>query len=300
MPQSTTRSALVLAGYSLLGLGLSLLVLYRRDLSVEVEGSRRLGRRAARRAGPSGKPRAQPRREGLPRATNWGPAWARLVRAHLFQVGRTALVRIGAMVSVLSPLALWGIGRAMEASGFEQQLFGPAPKGVPPLGFAVGLLMVGPLATVIGLLAVGNELSLGMRRALLSRGVSRLQAIVAQSLALLLVLAAVLAVATLATWIAGGSVAGNWAVAPAARTVLVGLLSASAYLAAVQLGGALAGSGLGAMAFGFALLAADWLAVLAPSAIVAAPPVLSSLARYSIVSCAFSLAGAWPAVPCTA
>ncbi len=284
MPHSAAYSALVLVGFTLLGLGLSLLVLYRRDLSADVEGT---GWLRTRRAGP----RPRRRRDRLPLGTGWGPLWVRLVRAHQFQVGRTSLVRIGAIVALFFPLTLWGIARAMEASGFAYQLFAAGPEGEAPLGVVVGLMMVGPLVTVVGLLAVSNELSLGTRRVTLTRGVSRLQAIVAQSLALALVVGAALTVAMSVTWLAGGLVAGNWAVAPAARTLLVGVLAAGAYLAAVQLGGALTGSGAGAMLFGLGFLVADWLAILVPSATLGAPGFLSSLARYSVVFCAFSLAG---------
>ena len=291
MPHSALYSALLLAGYTLLGLGLSLLVVYGRDVTEGVESKKGLWHLVAPRADRRGESRPRRRRDRLPFGTGRGPLLARLVRAHLFQVGRTTLVKIGAMVSLLFPLTLWGMARAMEASGFENLLFSVGPQGGAPLGFVVGLLMVGPLVTVVSLLAVSNELSLGTRRAALTRGVSRLQAITAQSLALVLILGAVLAVAVFVTLLIGATVAGTWYVASAALTILVGVLAAGAYLAAVQLGGALTRSALGAMLFGLGCLVADWLVILAPSIVTGEPAFLADLARYSVVSCAFSLAG---------
>ena len=107
----------------------------------------------------------------------------------------------------------------------------------------------------------------------------------------MLILGAVLAVAVFATLLIGATVAGTWYVASAALTTLVGVLAAGAYLAAVQLGGALTRSALGAMLFGLGCLVADWLVILAPSIVAGEPAFLADLARYSVVSCAFSLAG---------
>lgn len=291
MPHSAGHSALLLAGYTLLGLGLSLLVLHGRDLTEEVEGKGWLRQRVAPRGDRTEATRSGRGQARLPLGTGRGPAVIRLARAHLFQMGRTALVKIGAAVALLFPLTLWAAGRALEALGFEELLFSPGPDGGAPLAFLVGLLLVGPLATVIGLLAVSNELSLGTRRVVVARGISRAQAIVAQSLALMLVLGATLAPATGFTWLIGGLLSGTWRVAPAALTILVSVLAAGVYLAAVQLGAAVSRSIAGAMLFGLGFLAADWLVILAPSVVARVPAIPSGLARYSVVTCAFALAG---------
>jgi ABC-type transport system involved in multi-copper enzyme maturation permease subunit len=292
MPHSPIYSASLLAGCTLLGLGLSLVVVYARDVTDGAEDESRVWSLVVPWAAWLRRPRLLRRGERLPSATGRGSLLIRLVRAYLFQVGRTRLLRAGAMASLLFPLALWGIAEAMDASGFENLLFSPGPGRGAPLGFVVGLLLVGPLVTVVSLLAVSNDLSLGTRRAMLARGVSRLQAIAGQSLALMLVLGGVVIVVAFATLLIAVAVTGTWYVGPAAQTVLVGVLATGAYVAAVQVGGAVTGSAAGTMLFGFGFLVADWLTILAPTIVSAEPSFLSNLFRYSVVSCAFSLAGA--------
>jgi ABC-type transport system involved in multi-copper enzyme maturation permease subunit len=253
MPRLVLRSSLVLAVYALLGLGLSILVVYRRDMTEVVQGTMwRLGS-AKRRARPV-RGRARPRPDTLPMWTGKGPVLVRLVRADTFKTGRTSLVKIGAVVSLLFPLTLWLVARGLKATGFQDVLFSAGPEGGPPMAVSISLLLVGPLAAVVGILAVSNELTLGTRRAELARGVTRLQTIVGQSLALMLVLAT------------------------------------GAYLGAAQAGGALTRSPLGAMVFGLGFLLADWLAILAPTLMIEEPGPLLELGRYAVFANTFGLA----------
>jgi len=283
-PVSISLSALVLAAYTLLGLGLSILIAHRRDVTEVVAGKKRWFGFARRRAGP------RPRPDKLPRWTGKGPMVVRLVRADIFKLGRTSLVKIGAVVALIFPLALWGAAAMTKAAGLNDVLFSPGAEGNAPMAYAVSLLMVGPLATVIGVLAVGNELNLGTRRVELTRGVTRLQTIVAQSLALMLTLGAVLAFLMAVTLLIGANVAGNWPLGDAALTVLVGTLAAGAYIGAAQVGGALTRSALGAMAFGLLFLVADWFAILAPTLMIDDPGVLLDLGRYAVFATTFALA----------
>ena len=276
MPRPPSHSALVLAGFVAVGLGLSLLVLYRRDVTVVVQGRKRRAR--ARR------------RDTLPALTGLGPILARLVRAHLFKMGRTALPKIGLAVSLLFPLALWGIAKALKATGFQDVLFGARPEGGNPMAMSIGLLVVGPLATVIGALAVSNELSLGTRRAELTRAVTRLQTIAGQSLALVLTIGTLYAIVMAVTLLLGAETSGAWHLRSAAMSVLIAALAAGAYVGAVQVGGALTRSPLGAMAFGLAFLLADWFGILTPTLMIDNPGPLLDLGRLTVFANTFALA----------
>ncbi len=273
----------------LLGLGLSILVVYRRDVTEVVQGARwRLGF-AKRRARPE-RGDARPRPDTLPMWTGKGPVLVRLVRAHTFKTGRTSLVKIGAVVSLLFPLTLWLVARGLKATGFQDVLFSAGLEGGPPMAVSISLLLVGPLATVVGILAVSNELSLGTRRAELTRGVTRLQTIVAQSLALMLVLGAVLTFLMVVTLSIGAIVAGTWPLGDAALTVAVGTLATGAYIGAAQVGGALTRSPAGGDGFGLGFLLADWLAILAPTLMIEDPGPLLDLGRYAVFANTFGLA----------
>ncbi len=275
MPRPALHSALVLAGYVVLGLGLSLLVLYRRDVTVVVQGRKR---------------RARARGDRQPFLTGSGPIMARLVRAHLFKMGRTALPKIGLAVSLLFPLALWGVAKALQATGFQDVLFGTGPEGGNPMAMSISLLVVGPLATVIGALAVSNELSLGTRRAELTRAVTRLQSIAGQSLALVLTIGTLYAIVMAVTVVLGAETSGTWHVGSAAMSVLIAALATGAYVGAVQIGGALTRSPLGAMAIGLVFLLADWFAILTPTLMLDNPGSLLDLGRLTVFANTFALA----------
>jgi ABC-type transport system involved in multi-copper enzyme maturation permease subunit len=281
MPRPALHSALVLAGYVALGLGLSLLVLYRRDVTVVVQGRKRRGRARGDRARP---------RDALPTLTGSGPILARLGRAHLFKMGRTALPKIGLAVSLLFPLVLWGVTKALKATGFQDVIFGTGPEGGSPMAMSISLMVVGPLATVIGALAVSNELSLGTRRAELTRAVTRLQTIAGQSLALVLTIGVLYAIVMAVTVLLGVETSGEWHVGSAAMSVLIAALATGAYVGAVQIGGAMTRSPLGAMAFGLVFLLADWFAILTPTLMIDNPGSLLDLGRLTVFANTFALA----------
>jgi ABC-type transport system involved in multi-copper enzyme maturation permease subunit len=287
--RSVLCSALVLAGFTLVGLGISLWVVYRRDVTEAVVDGTGWSGFARRRALPGGR-LIRGQRGTLPVWTGRGPLLVRLVRAHLFKAGRTSLVKIGLIVSLLFPLALWGSARAMDAAGFEDALFSAGPDGVSPLAIAMTLLVVGPLATVIASLAVSNELSLGTRRAELTRGVTRQQAIVAQSLALMLTIGVLFALLMAVVLALGAEASGAWAFGSAALAVLVAILAAGAYVGAVQIGGALTRSPLGAMLFGIGFLVTDWFGILTPTLMMDDPSLLLELGRYAVFANTFALA----------
>jgi ABC-type transport system involved in multi-copper enzyme maturation permease subunit len=289
VPRSPLCSALVLAGFTLLGLGISVWVVYRRDVTEVVEGKERWSGFAGHRARPEGR-RSPGQQDRLPAWTGRGSLLARLVRTHFFKAGRTSLVKIGLIVSLLVPLALWGSAKAMDATGLEDALFGAGPEGGSPLAIAVTLLVVGPLATVIASLAVSNELSLGTRRAELTRGVTRLQTIVAQSLALMLTIGVLFALLMAVVLALGAEMTGTWSIGSAALAVLVAILAAGAYVGAVQIGGALTRSPLGAMLFGIGFLVADWFGFLTPTLMMDDPGLLLELGRYAVFANTFALA----------
>lgn len=289
MPHSALYSALVLASYTLLGLCLSVLIVYRRDVTEVVQGKKGLFGLARGRARPA-EARGRRARERLPTWTGRGPLLVRLGRAHMLRIGRTSLVKIGAAVSLLFPLTLWWVSRASQAAGLQDVLFSPSSEGGSPMAFAISLMMVGPLATVFAILVVSQDLTLGTRRAELTRGVSRLQTIVAQSLALALILGAAFTLLMVVTLFIGASVAGTWAVKDAAVTILVSLLGAGIYVGAVQIGGAVTGTPLGAMLFGLGFLVADWLAILTPTLMIEDPGLLLNLGRHAVFANTFALA----------
>jgi ABC-type transport system involved in multi-copper enzyme maturation permease subunit len=290
LPNPVAYSGLLLAAYTLAGLGGSMVLVYRRDMTEVVEGKARMWGQATRRARPDGKVQVRANRSSLPAFHTGWPLLVRLARAQLFKLRRSALVRIGALVSLFFPLALWGIGRALEASGFENLLFGLTPVQPAPLAFVVGLLVVGPLAAVVSALAVSNDLALGTRRAELVRGVRRPQAVIGQSLGLIFTLGGILSLTMLCIMLVGAAVAGSWYLAPAAITTIVGLLATVPYIAAVQVGGALTGGSWGALLFGLGFLVADWLALLAPTMALGRPGTVAELSSYSVSACTLALA----------
>ncbi|MCL7451781.1 MAG: hypothetical protein M8467_01900 [Anaerolineae bacterium] len=290
LPKPVAYSGLLLAVYTFAGLGGSVALVYRRDVTDVVEGRARLWGLVPRRARYRGEPRFSGRQSRLPSARTGWPLLVRLTRAHLFKLGRTALVRIGTLVSLFFTLTLWSLGRATEASGFEDLLFKVAPGGSAPLAFVVGLLIVGPLATVVGALAISSELALGTRRAELARGISRSQAIVGQSLGLITMLGGILALTTALIVLIGAQVSSTWYLAPAATTAIAGLLATSPYVAAIQVGGALTGGSWGALLFGLGFLVADWLALLAPTITLGDPGLIARASSYSPIACTLALA----------
>ncbi len=264
MPHSAAQSALVLAAGTLLSLGLSILIVHRRDVTEVVPTKNRLFHLAKHRTHP-----VKGRGLSLPGTRmSWidkRPLLVRLTGVHLFRIGRTSLVRIGLLVSLLFPFALWGLAKALAASGFEDSLFGAGPQGNAPLAIVFSLMVLGPLATVVAILAVGNELSLGTRRAELTRGVSRVQAITTQSLALVLSVGGLFALLMMVVLVLGAGASGSWPLSSAVLSILVAILATGAYVGAIQMGGALTRSPLGATLFGLGFLVADWFAILAPT-----------------------------------
>lgn len=290
LPNPAARSALILAAYTAGALGLTAYVLYRRDVTEVVSGKARLWGRAARQRKQGRTPRPAAAAERLPAGTGHGPLLARLVRAHLFAVGRTSLVKIGVGVSLFFSLVLCGVSRLTVASGFGDILFSTGGGGERPLAFVVSLLVVGPLATVLGILAVSNGLVLGIRRGELTRGVSRGQAIVGQSAALAIILSGVLALMLAVTLLVGAGTAGTWHLLPASVALAAGVVAAAAYLGPIQAGGALTRSSAGVMLFGLGFLVADWLCLLAPAVASGDLGLLPNLARYSVALCTLSAA----------
>jgi ABC-type transport system involved in multi-copper enzyme maturation permease subunit len=290
LPNPAVRSALILAAYTAGALGLAAYILYRRDVTEVVTGRTRLWGLTARARRRRWTPRTSASAPRLPPGTGRGPLVVRLARAHLFVVGRTSLVKVGVGVSLFFALVMWGVSRLTVASGFGDILFGTGAGGERPLAFVVSLLVVGPLATVLGVLAISNGLVLGIRRGELSRGVLRAQAIVGQSVALVTVLGGVLALMLAATVLAGASASGTWYLLPAGAALATGLLAAVAYLGPIQAGGALARSGIGAMLFGLGFLVVDWLCLMVPAVVGGDPGFLPDLARYSVAMCTLSVA----------
>jgi hypothetical protein len=170
-------------------------------------------------------------------------------------------------------------------------VFGSGGDGGSPLAMSISLLVVGPLATVVGILAVSNELSLGTRRAELTRSVTPLQAIVAQSLALVLTIGVMFAIVLGVTLLLGVQTSGIWHIGGAMRAVLIASLAAGAYIGVVQVGGALTRSPLGVTIFGLSFLLADWFAILTPTLMMDDPGTLLELGSYAVFANMFALAG---------
>ncbi len=288
-PRSVLYSALVLAGYVVSGLGLAILVVYRRDLTEAAQRGEDRPRLFQRRTLPE-RAHARSRQEERSIRSSNGPIVLRLIRAHLFKMSHTALPKIAVVVSLLFPLALWGVAKALRATGLQDVVFGSGPEGGGPLAMPISLLVVGPLATVVGILAVSNELTLGTRRAELSRAVTRLQTIAGQSLALVLVIGVVFAIVIVVTLILGAETSGTWHLGSAVLAVLVAVLASGTYIGAVQVGGALTRSPLGVAAFGLGFLAADWFAIVAPTMTMEIPGGLLALGRYAIFANMFAIA----------
>lgn len=297
LPNPAVRSALILAAYTAGALGLAAYVLYRRDVTEVVRGKARLwGLARRRKQDRTPRPTAAPSHAAarLPAGTGRGPLLVRLVRAHLFAVGRTSLVKIGVGVSLLFALVLCGVSRLTIASGFGDILFRTGAGGERPLAFVVSLLIVGPLATVLGILAVSNGLVLGLRRGELARGVSRGQAIAGQSSALAIILGGVLALMLAVTLLVGAGTVGTWHLAPAGVVLAAGVVAAAAYLGPIQAGGALTRSAAGVMLFGLGFLVADWVCLMAPAVAGGDLGLLADLARYSVAMCTLSVAASGP------
>jgi hypothetical protein len=108
----------------------------------------------------------------------------------------------------------------------------------------------------------------------------------AQNLALILTVGGAFVVIMAASLAVGAAVAGTWYVKGALLVTLVAMLAAGAYLAVVQVGGALTRSPVGAMLFGLGFLVFDWASLLTGS-----QGGLAKLARYTVIAWSFSLAG---------
>jgi ABC-type transport system involved in multi-copper enzyme maturation permease subunit len=295
LPSPAARSAVILAGYTAGALGLCTYILYRRDVTEVVVTNGRL-RRLVARPRRSGRPSPAGARvaAATPVATGHGPLLVRLVTVHLLAIRRMLLVRVGVIVVLAFAFVLWGISRLVVASGFGDTLYATGAGSERPLVFAYSLLVVGPLATVLGVRAVGEALELGVRRGELARGLSRAEAIVGQSVALAIALGGLLAVMLAATMLAALSMTGIWHLEATLMSLAAGVMAAGAYLGTVQIGGALTRSGAGATLFGLGFLLADWLCLLAPSFGADGAGLLPALARYSVTICALSIGWGGP------
>lgn len=278
LPRLPATAALVLAAYTVLAAGLAMLIVYRRDM-VEVTAG---PSRRVRQAGRAG--RAPARHLA---GTGRGPVVFRLAYAHVRVLSHTSLVKISAIVGLLFLLALWAMASALPDPGF---LFRRQPGAGSPLALAATLLLLGPLAAVISILSVANDVGYGTRRAQLVRGVTRLQAAAGQSLALLAVLAVLAAGLLVAALAVSGWVSGELSVSGALVTLGAGLLLAGTYLGVAQVGAALGRSSLGPMVAGLGLLVADWATIIAASMDVAEP------GRLGLTPLAFGLATGRPLV----
>jgi ABC-type transport system involved in multi-copper enzyme maturation permease subunit len=266
--RSALHSLLVLVMCTVLSLGLCLLLLTFRDASGKAEDREGLFRGLRRRPGRQ-RITTPTRQVRMPPRAVRGPAVVRLGVAHLFKMSRTRLVRIGLVVSLLFPLTFWGVSNALEATGFQDFMFGTGPEGGSPLAIVISLLLIGPLATVVATMAVSNELGLGTRRAELARAVTAGETILAQSMALVLTIGflytVVMVIILLLTLVRGNPIRLDRAVV----ATLVAMLSAGTYVGAIQIGGALSGSPLGALLSGLGFLALDWLVILTPTVMMA-------------------------------
>jgi len=279
-PRSALHSLLVLVTATVVGLGLCLLLLNLREEPGRAEGRKGL-LDGLRRWSKRRQVTAPVRQTRMPTRTGRGPVLVRLVVAHLFKMSRTPLVRIGLVVSLFFPLVFWGVGESLEATGFQDLMFGSGPEGGSPMAIVISLLLIGPLATVIAVLAVSNELGLGTRRVELARAVTVEETIIAQSVAMVITIGFLYTVVTvvilLLTRARGNPVRLDWAVFAA----LVAMLSSGTYVGAVQAGGALSRSPLGAMLLGLGFLAVDWLAILTPSLVSDDSGLLLNLSRFA-------------------
>jgi hypothetical protein len=285
LPRAASLSALVLAAFTVLGLGLSLGLVYRRELTeTVVAGPRRRARRERReQTGSLGPGR-------LPLWTGRGPAVVRLAYAHLWHLGRTSLVKIGAAVGLLFPLSLLLL---TWAAGDADMLFGPQPRGSAPLALSACMFLVAPLAVVLACLAMSEEFGCGTRRASLARGVTRLQAIVGESAAWVGLTGLLLVWLMLAVLVLSVVVGGVVPLGTAALAVGVGMLGAAVYAGAVQVGAAITRSALGALLAGLGFLAADWLAFILPTTMSEPGPALH-VARYTLTALAIELVNGQP------
>jgi ABC-type transport system involved in multi-copper enzyme maturation permease subunit len=288
-PRTAGLSAVVLAAYTAGGLGLSLGVACRRELSEPAANDARAGWRSRRARGEKAGHVGQRR---LPRWTGRGPTVARLVYAHLWHLRRTSLVKISAAVALLFPLTLvlltWSAGEA-------RKLFEPLVPGGAPLVVAACMFPVAPLAVVTACLAVSNELGFGTRRATLARGVTRLQAIAAESIALVALAGGLLARVMVACIAIGAAVGGTVPLGSAALAVAVGMLVAAVYAGVVQVGAAVSRSSLGALLAGLGFLVADWAAFLAPTAATDPGPA-TRLVPYTVTAMAYGLVSGQSAI----
>jgi hypothetical protein len=289
-PRPAVTSALVLVAFTVVGLGLSLVIAGRRELSPAVGGRSVFRPWAGGSAAEQGRVGWQHRR--LPRWTGRGPAVLRLTYAHLWHLRRTSLIKIGLVVGLLFPLTLVMFALIMDDPRF---LFEPMVPGGPPVAVSASVFPVAPLAVVLACLAVSNELSFGTRRAALARGVTRLVAVVAESLAMIVLAAAIL------TWLMAACAAigaAFGAVLPAKAAILaigVGTLGVAVYAGAVQVGAALSRSTVGTLLAGLGLLVVDWVVFLAPTTTADPGPAMEAL-RYTVSGLVFGVVSGQPSL----
>jgi ABC-type transport system involved in multi-copper enzyme maturation permease subunit len=282
-------AGLILAAWTVAGAGLAILILYRREMGSDSPGSARAALKRPVWAGR--REAARVRRPALPIATGRGPAVIRVAYGYLLAIGRTSLVKMGAGTMALFVLALWAVARQ---SGNSDLLFRPMPGAAAPVALSASLLMVGLLAAVMAILAISNELSFGTRRATLARGVTRLQALAGQSLAILTVVGSLLALVLIAVLILGSTLGSPIPVGRALVVLAAGLLLGATYVGAAQVGAAATRSPLGPIVAGLGFLMVDWLAILGPT--MSRSPDLARLGRYSLTILAYGLVTGRPMI----
>jgi len=282
-------AGLILAAWTVAGVGLAILILYRREPDSDSPGSARAARKSSARAGRREAMRA--RQPALPIATGRGPTVIRLAYGYLLAISRTSLVKMGAGTMVFFVLALWAVAKQ---SGDSDLIFRPLPGAAAPAALGASLLMVGLLAAVMAILAISNEMSLGTRRATLARGVTRLQAMAGQSLAILAAVGSLLTAVLVAVLILGTLLGSPMPVGRALLVLAAGLLLGATYVGAAQVGAAATRSALGPIVAGLGFLVVDWLAILGPS--MSRSPDIARLGRYSLTVLAYGLVTGRPLI----
>ena len=282
-------AGLILAAWTVVGVGLAILILYRRELGSDSPGSARAALRRPVRAGRRGATRV--RRPALPIATGRGPTVIRVAYGYLLAIGRTSLVKMGVGTMVLFVLVLWAVAKQL---GDSDLLFRPMRGAAAPMALGASLIMVGLLAAVMAILAISNEMSFGTRRATLARGVTRPQVLAGQSLAILAVVGSLVALVLVAVLILGTMLGSPMPVGRALVVLAAGLLLGATYVGAAQVGAAATRSPLGPIVAGLGLLVVDWLAILGST--MSQTPDMARLGRYALTILAYGLVTGRPMI----
>jgi len=146
----------------------------------------------------------------------------------------------------------------------------------------------------MAILAISNEMSLGTRRATLARGVTRLQAMAGQTLAILAAVGSLLSAVLAAVLILGTLLGSPMPVGRALLVLAAGLLLGATYVGAAQVGAAATRSALGPIVAGLGFLVVDWLAILGPT--MSRSPDIARLGRYTLTILAYGLVTGRPLI----